>query len=532
MKAFISTALIAFFISFGAYSSYGQGCPANEADLANGGTFSGNCTVAIGNTINITGPVIWLSGTLNMNGFGANGNVNINSGGSIEIRDGAEVYVDDGDLTVNTGGSITVLAGGQLTANEEAGQDIFINGGSITSAGTIDIDDDLILSNGGSLDMTGGIFNGGDNVTVTGSGSSLTLSGDAEMGPDIEYMTFENGATGDFGSGTSVTIINNLTLDDADLSMAGFFETTNGGGDADIEMNGNSNLTLEDGADVNVEDVDFGTGDGTSTITINGGDLNLSDDLSFNGGNDNDAIVINGGNLNVSDDIEIDPGSTITLNSGELNASSINNNTPADNNDYPDEIILNGGIANVGGTVLPVDLVSFKGNVYEGQLVELNWITASEKDNDGFEIERSYTGLEFEVIDFVEGRGTVNEWNEYQFIDNFTIASAYYRLKQIDFDGQFSYSPTIYVSIVDKEMNSLKAYPNPSFDSFRFQGSPNEIYDLRLIGLDGQECLKIESVSLREAQDKVNEFLTNKAGHYVISFQNPEIRKSMILIKY
>ncbi len=94
-------------------------------------------------------------------------------------------------------------------------------------------------------------------------------------------------------------------------------------------------------------------------------------------------------------------------------------------------------------TPIPVELISFTANASEG-LVELSWITATETNNQGFEVQRSAGGGEFEAIAFVEGHGTTTETQTYSYSDrNVNVGSYSYRLKQIDFDGTFEYSDEI-----------------------------------------------------------------------------------------
>jgi hypothetical protein len=117
--------------------------------------------------------------------------------------------------------------------------------------------------------------------------------------------------------------------------------------------------------------------------------------------------------------------------------------------------------ADEGSTPLPVELVSFSANA-SGSKIKLSWITASELNNRGFEVERSING-NFEVIGFVAGRGTTTEKQSYSFIDNNPAAGIIrYRLKQIDFDGTYSYSSVIEVDFKTPTTFDLaQNYPNP-----------------------------------------------------------------------
>ena len=97
---------------------------------------------------------------------------------------------------------------------------------------------------------------------------------------------------------------------------------------------------------------------------------------------------------------------------------------------------------NGGGGFIPVELTSFRAT-YSKNDVQLNWSTASELNNLGFEIERSTNRSDWRIIGFREGKGTSTEPQEYSFTDDLFGNNSYilyYRLQQIDFDGSFEYS--------------------------------------------------------------------------------------------
>jgi hypothetical protein len=108
---------------------------------------------------------------------------------------------------------------------------------------------------------------------------------------------------------------------------------------------------------------------------------------------------------------------------------------------------------------LPVELKSFVGRV-EGNNARLFWETATELNNIGFEIEKSTNQTEFSKIGFVKGVGNSVQLNSYNFVDNNFEKTAYYRLKQLDMDGKFSYSPVIALQKFGLK-GSMKIYPNP-----------------------------------------------------------------------
>ena len=124
------------------------------------------------------------------------------------------------------------------------------------------------------------------------------------------------------------------------------------------------------------------------------------------------------------------------------------------------------GLCGTQSVALPVELTDFKAAV-NGQTILLQWQTASEENNAGFEIQRSSNPEEsesnWEVIGFVTGNGTSLAKHNYEFIDNTPFKSLnYYRLKQIDFDGQFEYSNIVTInSQKEPQSNKIAIYPNP-----------------------------------------------------------------------
>lgn len=118
-------------------------------------------------------------------------------------------------------------------------------------------------------------------------------------------------------------------------------------------------------------------------------------------------------------------------------------------------------IGNTWG-IIPVELTSFTADV-SGNSVKLNWSTATELNNAGFDVERKLNNGEWKKIGFVKGNGTTTQIQNYSFFDKDLVSGKYYyRLKQIDFDGTFEYSKTIEVDV--NTLNSFELaqnYPNP-----------------------------------------------------------------------
>ena len=111
--------------------------------------------------------------------------------------------------------------------------------------------------------------------------------------------------------------------------------------------------------------------------------------------------------------------------------------------------------------VLPVELISFNGKTEKG-VNNLKWATATESNNSGFSVERSADGETFTSIGFVKGGGTTQKQQNYQMMDAKPLSGInYYRLKQVDNDGKFTYSNTITL-VVEKGTETLRIYPNPT----------------------------------------------------------------------
>ena len=116
--------------------------------------------------------------------------------------------------------------------------------------------------------------------------------------------------------------------------------------------------------------------------------------------------------------------------------------------------------AETPGTPLPVELVSFAAKLNKNR-VNLTWETASEKDNKGFEVQRSQDGVAFTTILFKNGKGNSNSKTAYAATDEQPLSGvSYYRLKQIDYDGKTSLSPVVSITNL-AGVASVEMYPNP-----------------------------------------------------------------------
>lgn len=110
---------------------------------------------------------------------------------------------------------------------------------------------------------------------------------------------------------------------------------------------------------------------------------------------------------------------------------------------------------------LPVSLIGVWGNRLNEKQVQVNWKTASEINNKGFDVEIADDNKNFSKADFVEGQINSSKIVNYRLVIH-NEKGAYYRLKQIDLDGKFEYSPSVFIAGTEKAATTFNVYPNPS----------------------------------------------------------------------
>jgi hypothetical protein len=172
---------------------------------------------------------------------------------------------------------------------------------------------------------------------------------------------------------------------------------------------------------------------------------------------------------------------------------------------------------------LPVELVSFVSSLANGKDVKLNWITSSEMNNAGFEIQRKDNNSEFKKIGFVKGNNNTNSNSYYSFEDkNLTTGKYSYRLKQIDNNGNFEYfslSNTVEIGTPSK-YNLSQNYPNP------FNPVTKISYT---IAMAGQVTLKVYDMTGKEIKTLVNE--VKSPGFYTVDFSGANLASGIYLYK-
>jgi len=173
-------------------------------------------------------------------------------------------------------------------------------------------------------------------------------------------------------------------------------------------------------------------------------------------------------------------------------------------------------------TIVPVELASFSASV-NGDEVTLSWITATELNNSGFEIERKSGEEEWTALGFIEGHGTSTETQVYSFVDRGLLTGTYnYRIKQIDFNGSYKYyelSEEINIA-APNSYDLSQNYPNPFNPTTRIKYS---------VPVDGFVNIAVYNVLGEKVAELINSI--QKAGNYEFTFDATNFASGVYLYR-
>lgn len=195
------------------------------------------------------------------------------------------------------------------------------------------------------------------------------------------------------------------------------------------------------------------------------------------------------------------------------------------------------GMISTDYSYVPVELTSFVANVSASGMVELKWSTATEINNHGFQVERKAVDGEFIAIGYVQGNGTTTERKEYSFTDRTVQPGKFvYRLKQMDFDGKFEYSPEIEVDVHPPLQFVLEQnYPNPFNPStkIKFGLAENTTVKLSVYNILGELVTTLVNSQLQAGFYEVDfNAASLPSGMYIYSIETPtfkDVRKMMLM---
>jgi hypothetical protein len=273
-------------------------------------------------------------------------------------------------------------------------------------------------------------------------------------------------------TGAVLQVLSNLTVttNDIDLRTAGAFTITIGGGySANTTLNlGGNDLRLAFGSTVNLQSRLAG-GVGacrTATITLgNGSEIRI-----YNAALTDHVKKAENTGANQSFTANCTSGTSTYVAAGYNNPAYAGSTGPK--NDANEG--FQGFLAQAGGPtlLLPLQLKEFSAQKGSGK-VTLNWSTVLEINTSHFEVEQSNNGVSWKSIAVVPAKGNSNSVQKYSADDiAFYSSKVYYRLKMVDLDGKFEYSPISVVTFGGK--GKMFAYPNPAA-SFTMISSDNAI---------------------------------------------------------
>jgi hypothetical protein len=161
---------------------------------------------------------------------------------------------------------------------------------------------------------------------------------------------------------------------------------------------------------------------------------------------------------------------------------------------------------------LPVELIAFEAEAFGANISKLSWTTASEIDNDFFEIERSSNNADFVPVGTVAGSGTTNAIHYYHWSDQVpSLGTFYYRIKQVDFDGESDYSWT--ESVTFTAQSPLTLYPNPAADWVTIRTQLDDEGDIRIYDQIGRT---VYSSPLQSSSNQIDIHLMTRGLYTVV----------------
>jgi hypothetical protein len=484
--------LLAVFLSFGGAETFAQctsctpaltvntNVPADQVRsltannnqvicLRGTGSYRGNITLA-GNNVTLCvdqGVTLDASATINFTGS----RITIRNYGTWEepfnmARTGNNGIEGNGIIRVENRGTmtITINPGNQINRFIIQGNATFSNYGNLTINGSVEV----AQGNNRFENLDDGAVTINGNVTVAGNGA--------------------NG--GFFHSGANVTVSGDFNNADA-----------------------NTNTEISGPLTVNSLSINGGRFDVVkSTVTVNtsftvqgGGDTRVS------GG----TPETNCGSINVTGNSVINSG-TFGF-AGFLGVCNPQNGQGGFTQQNGGNVTTGGSLGCSCNQILPITLIYFTAKQQESQVL-LQWATASEKDNEYFSLEKSRDGQQFHEIGRVAGAGTSTGRLTYQFTDDFPFGgTGYYRLKQVDFDGTFTYSRIV---AVNSEITAaLRIYPNPlAGNELWVEATDAQADDMRITIHNTVGKLLVDRVYAYEPAVQVDlSALRREPGLYIIS---------------
>lgn len=418
--------------------------------------------------------------------------------GNLTINAGGELIADTGDSAggfIFKGGEFHVFGDLTFTFPDK---DLIIEGNSLFwghPSAIIFVSDDWIVKDNAQTIVEGICVEVDDDFHIDGPNTTVCGGGGVSIGNDSGSNTFN------LLNGANANQICLRTVVYRGVGGACTTQVTAGTGTEEPTAVDDSDATNQDTA-TTVDVLDMGIPDSDPDV----GDVLQIVSTGYNG-EINDGTTENGGTVSINDNgtplITSDDVIDYTPPAGFYGIDEFRYIITDQNGalDYATVLIT-------VSQALPVSLVDFYGNENDCQMV-LNWLTESEQNNDYFEIEKSKDGRDFETIGKESGAGNSSTFQHYKFVDPIPSSGNYYRLKQVDFDGAYSYSPVIHLTsdciTNDDNIGIITLFPNPVLNgevSIRFKANESETNEVVLYNLVGHR-LKSHTLTLKKGMNDV-----------------------------
>jgi len=513
------------------------------------------------------------SGDVYLNSGIANFDRRINNySGAIISANGATVAVsgvvtNEGTIDFNSGSVILEKRTKNLTsgtiningASISARNDIISNGSIIITSGDLSLEksngtpNNILKIDGGTFTQNGGTVST-KNLTVTNGGTLTQTTGDLIVSNTLQVnsSTFEQ--SNGFVSVKDLNIKNNgtYTQNSGTLEISNDFIASSGNTfnsvDGLVNFTGNAGRSANYKGDIQFNDVLID--DGVNPRFDNNNNVNVFISGDYTNNNPNLRVTKATFILNGTGDQTIYSASTygrstfgnLVIDKASGSATLLSDLEVEDTfTELNGTLDLNGYTLIVAGIPVPVELTSFNAKKTKTGIL-LNWETATEVNNYGFEIERSSTPLgtinpsraesrEWEKIGFVEGHGNSNSPKQYSFYDNPPLkGKIIYRLKQIDTNGAFEYSDEVELIFQTNKIELYQNYPNPFNPSTIISFSLPKTTQVKIIVYNslGQEVEKLVDKEMEGGFHGINfDGYGYSTGLYIYSLETQNYTKTM-----
>ncbi|MEQ9424589.1 MAG: T9SS type A sorting domain-containing protein [Cyclobacteriaceae bacterium] len=433
----------------------------------------GDLTIGTDNTMDVTGS-----------------NFNITLQGNLTVASGSSIIFQQGTFTVNGSTAQTIDFGGgtpdmyNFTVNNSAG--ILVN-------------DDISISTGGTLTFQDGIVTPqASEVLIFQNGTSVSSASNSSHFNGTVRKIGTDAFTFPVGTGTVYRPISISAPGTATDEIEANYLLTN----PKVAIG-----TAIDGSLDRVSSIEYWN------LSITNGTPTVNVTLSWNSTSDvGDLSTLVVAHWNGAQWDNLGQNSTTgDISSGTITVNSVSGFSP---------FTLG---STDGENPLPVELISFEAIPGSNSEVLLDWATASEINNDFFLVQKSRDGVEWKTVTKVDGKGTTTEIQQYSASDTSPFAgTSYYRLKQVDFDGQFEYSVIRAVTI---QSGILRVYPNP-VASYLNVDLPLSAGTITITDVNGK------FVEAKTSYDGVIDVSQLNEGLYLLMFSHDEVQSvSRFVIK-